>query len=80
MIFHSTFVQNRLDEFHKEYPRLTFALREDDDTFVLILPSSFNRIPALDRVVVFHAVNDLLTEFRDAGIKVRLETDPSIVL
>jgi hypothetical protein len=73
MIFHSTFVQNELDSLIKEVPELVIGMREENDTFILILPSSFDDLPTLARVSAFHGINNMMKRLTAAGIRVSME-------
>jgi hypothetical protein len=73
MIFHSTFVQNELDSLIKEVPELIIGLREENDTFILLLPESFNDLPTLARVSAFHKINGMMQRLQAAGIRVSME-------
>lgn len=71
-IWHATFVQNLLDNFHKEFPAFSFGLEEFDEVFYILVPATFDNIPLLERVVLVAALNELLTTLNDAGIRTYL--------
>jgi len=73
MIFHSTFVQNELDILIKDVPELVIGMREENETFILILPNSFDNLPTLARVSAFHKINGMMQRLTAAGIRVSME-------
>ncbi len=73
MIFHSTFVANQIDALVKEVPELKLGLREENDTFILLVPHNFDYMPPITRAVAFHAINDMMQRLKDAGIRVSME-------